>query len=105
MDIEIRTDSNIDGDADMVEKAKNEVEKSLGRFDAHVTSIHIHFSDASAGKEGLEDIQCMIEARMEGRKPEAVTEKASTTDKALGSAIGKMRRLLDSEIGKMRDAR
>ena len=56
-------------------------------------------------RHGNGDIQCVIEARMEGRRPEAVTEEADTVEKALSSAIGKMRRMLDSEVEKMRDNR
>ena len=105
MDIEIRTDNNIKGDAAMVANAKSEVEKTLGRFDSHVTSIHVHLSDGSSGHDGHDDIQCMIEARVEGRSPDAITEKGESVDQALSGAIRKMRQLLDSEIGKMRDAR
>jgi hypothetical protein len=40
----------------------------------------------------------MIEARLEGMKPIAVTHQAGTLDLALNGAAGKLSRLLDSTL-------
>lgn len=53
-------------------------------------------------KEGQEDIQCVLEARMEGRKPLAVTSKGDTSEQAVSGAIDKLVGHLETVLGKMR---
>jgi hypothetical protein len=43
----------------------------------------------------------MIEARLEGKQPTAVTAQADTIEEALNSGIEKMVALLKTELGKM----
>jgi len=47
----------------------------------------------------------MLEARLEGRKPVAVTHRAATTGQAVSGAAGKLARMLDSAFGKERRQR
>jgi hypothetical protein len=52
-------------------------------------------------KEGLNDIQCMLEARIEGRDPIAVTCDADTAKNAVSGAIAKIKTSLDTILGRM----
>jgi hypothetical protein len=47
----------------------------------------------------------MMEARLQGRKPQAVTHNAETVEQAIKGAADKLRRVLDSSLGRLDDAR
>ena len=53
---------------------------------------------SNAGKTGPDDKHCMIEARLEGRQPTAVTHIAATLDQAVKGAADKMKRSLESTL-------
>jgi hypothetical protein len=40
-------------------------------------------------KDGINDISCLIDARLQGRKPIAITNKADTIDLALTNSINR----------------
>jgi len=102
MHIEIRTDSHING-GQLGPYVERTVGAVLAPFAAQITRIELHLNDDNAGKGGAQDKRCMIEARVEGRKPQAVTHNADTVEQAIKGAADKMKRLLDSSIGKLRD--
>jgi len=45
----------------------------------------------------------MLEARIEGRQPIAVTHQAASLDQAVDGAAGKLTRLIESDLGRLRD--
>jgi hypothetical protein len=47
----------------------------------------------------------MMEARLEGRQPVAVTDHAATLEEAVHGAAHKLARLLDSTLGRLHDHR
>jgi len=102
MHIEIRTDSHIHG-GDLGPYVERTVGSVLAPFVPRITRIDVHLNDANAGKGGADDKRCMIEARIEGRKPQAVTHNAETVEQAIKGAAEKMKRALDNAIGKLRD--
>lgn len=102
MHIEIRTDSHIHG-GDVGPYIERTVGSVLAPFVSQITRVEVHLNDANAGKGGADDKRCMIEARLEGRKPQAVTHNADTVEQAVRGAADKMKRLLDSALGKLRD--
>lgn len=102
MHIEIRTDSHIHG-GDLGPFVEQTVGSVLAPFVSQITRIDVHLNDANGGKGGADDKRCMIEARVEGRKPQAVTHNADTVEQAIRGAADKMKRVLDSALGKLRD--
>ena len=44
----------------------------------------------------------MMEARLEGRQPIAVTNEAATVDRAVDGAADKLNRLIESTLGRVR---
>ena len=103
MHIEISTDNNISGSDGLTSHIKGIVEKSLAHFGDQITRVEVHLSDANAGKSGQDDKHCMIEARVEGRQPTAVTHAAETLDSAAKGAADKLKRSLESTLGRLRD--
>jgi hypothetical protein len=51
----------------------------------------VHLSDENGKKEGYNDIQCILEARIEGRDPIAVRCDADTAKNAVLGAIDKVK--------------
>jgi len=45
----------------------------------------------------------VMEARLEGRQPVAVTHHAPTVDQAVDGAAAKLARLIESTLGRLRD--
>lgn len=106
MQIQINTDSNIEGHEDLADRVTAMVSKSLSRFDDRITRVEVHLSDEnSASKRGDDDMRCMLEARLEGRPPVAVTHQGANMRAAIDGATAKLIRKLDSRVGRLRDRR
>ncbi len=104
MQIQINTDRNIEGHEALATQVSDVVESALSRFSDHITRVEVHLSDEnSAKKGGNDDIRCLMEARLEGRQPSAVTHQAATVDQAVDGAAEKLTRMIESTLGQLRD--
>lgn len=102
MNIQINTDHNIDGNERLQAYIKSKITDALKRFENQITRVEIHLSDENAGKTGLDDKRCLLEARLEGHEPLSVTANADTIENALNSATDKIKRVLETVVGKLR---
>ncbi|MCH9674662.1 MAG: HPF/RaiA family ribosome-associated protein [Gammaproteobacteria bacterium] len=98
MHIEFSSDGNIEGREMLATQTKETVEKTLSRFSARITRVEVHVSDLNGHKSGHDDKHCMIETRLEGREPTAVTHRAATLEKAIDGAAGKMKKSIQSTL-------
>ena len=105
MKIQVNTDTHIDGHERLATHVSATIEHALKRFTDHVTRVEVHLSDENGDKTGPLDQRCMLEVRLEGRQPVAVTEHANTQEQAVSGATQKMLRLLDSTLGRLNDHR
>jgi ribosome-associated translation inhibitor RaiA len=105
MKIQINTDDHIRGGESLADRASATIESALDRFKDHVTRVEVHMSDENGTKGGMQDKRCMLEARLEGRHPVAVTEHAATMKQAIHGATEKLVRLLDSTLGRLHEHR
>jgi ribosome-associated translation inhibitor RaiA len=105
MKIQLNTDVHIDGTEALAAQVSAMVEQALERFREDVTRVEVHLSDVNGGKNGQQDQRCLLEARLEGRQPVAVTEHAATLEQAVQGAAQKLARLLDSTLGRLHDHR
>jgi ribosome-associated translation inhibitor RaiA len=106
MQIELSTDGNIDGREALATQIDEVVKNALSRFSDQITRVEVHLSDQNSDKkEGDDDMRCMMEARLEGRKPIAVTNHAATVDQAFDGAAEKLARLIESTLGRLHDRR
>ena len=104
MQIQINTDRNIAGHEALGAQVSGVVENALSRISDHITRVEVHLSDENSDKKGGNDnMRCVIEARLEGRQPIAVTHQAATLDQAVDGAAGKLSRLIESTLGRLRD--
>ena len=102
MKIQFNSDKNIQGTEKLETFVSDKINRSLKRFAGKITRIEVHLSDQNAQKASPDDLQCKIEARIEGLKPIIVTGKNNTKEKALYDAIDKMNTALDTLIGKLK---
>ncbi|MCP5283159.1 MAG: ribosomal subunit interface protein [Rhodoferax sp.] len=105
MKIQVNTDHGIAGHAARVAGVSRVVEHALARFSDQITRIEVHLSDENGGKSGPLDQRCMLEARLQGRQPVAVTEHAASQDQALHGATDKLTHLLAHALGRAGDRR
>ncbi|MDP2604002.1 MAG: HPF/RaiA family ribosome-associated protein [Deltaproteobacteria bacterium] len=104
MQIQINTDRNIEGHEALAAQVTGVVESALSRLSDHITRVEVHLSDENSDKKGGNDnMRCMMEARIEGRQPIAVTHQAATLDQAVGGAAGKLTRMIENTLGRLRD--
>jgi len=75
----------------------------LGRFSDQITRLEVHISDEDGNKVGLNDKRCMLEARIEGRQPIAVTDHAGTHEEAVNGAVAKLKNSLKTIHGRLRN--
>jgi ribosome-associated translation inhibitor RaiA len=103
MKIQINTGKNLS----VHEEYHNELEalltEDLSRFSQYITRLEVHLSDENADKESQDDKKCVLEARMEGKQPIAVSAFANSYDQAVNSAIDKLTASLTTIIGKLRN--
>jgi hypothetical protein len=100
MQIEVSTDSNIDGREKLTAHVKGVVEGALDRFSGRITRVEVHLSDVNGHKSGHNDTRCVMEARLEGRPPIAVTHQETSLDETVDGAVGKLKRLIESTLGR-----
>jgi ribosome-associated translation inhibitor RaiA len=105
IDVRVNTDSSIEGNEALEAKVQATVSSALARFAGRLTRVEVHLTDQNRGKGGSDDKRCMIEARLEGLEPIAVTDTAGTIAQAVDGAAGKIRRSIENTLGKLRDRR
>ena len=103
MKIQINTDNHIAGREKLAEQAKATVKSTLGHLAEHITRVEVHLSDENSNKGGSHDKRCMMEARLEGHQPLAVSDEAESIDQAIDGAAEKLKRFLDHTLGRLHD--
>lgn len=103
MTIQFNTDNNITGSEELQAPLNAAIEKSLSRFSNQITRVEVHLNDENSHKKGQNDKRCMLEARMEGRQPIAVTNNADTNEQAVKGALDKLIASLETIIGRARN--
>jgi ribosome-associated translation inhibitor RaiA len=103
MQIQINTDHNIEGHEALAAQVRGAVENALIRIRDHITRVEVHLSDENSDKGGQNEKRCVMEARLEGRQPVAVTHQAETLNQAVDCAADKLARLIESTLGRLHD--
>lgn len=104
MKIQINTDRNIAGREKLVAQVRVVVEDALSRFSDQITRVEVHLSDENSRKKsGHDDKRCVLEARLEGLQPIAVSHQAATLDQAVDGAAEKLKKSLESTLGRLHD--
>lgn len=102
MQIQINSDSSIEGDIVMTQQLESIVRDSLRRFSEHVTRVRVHVSDENSDtKSGSNDKRCMVEVRLVGHQPTVTIDQAPTLEQAVQGAAEKMKRSLETTVGRL----
>lgn len=103
MQIQINTDKTIDRHSGLDEHVDSVVKAAVARFGEQITRIEVHLSDDLSHKSVDGNNRCMLEARVTNYQPIVVTEHAATLHQAISGAADKLKRALDSALGRLHD--
>lgn len=103
MIIQFNTDKTISGEERNQNYYTLLLEEELKRFESHITRIEVHLSDENGKKEGRNDFLCLLEARLEGRKPIAVSSQENTIELAVSGAVNKLKASLETILGRLQN--
>jgi hypothetical protein len=96
-----KTDPNIGNSADLTTRIATAVEIALNHRREHITRVEVHVTDETADPmDGVNQLRCAIEARLEHRQPIAVVHRAASVDDAVYGAAGRLVRMLDYVLGR-----
>jgi len=100
MQIQINTDRNIEGEQALSTHVSSVVKTALTHFSEYITRVEVHLSDVNGHKVSKNDKHCVIEVRLEGRQPIAVSHSAETLHQAADGAAVKIARAIETKLGK-----
>ncbi|MNY13229.1 hypothetical protein D3C86_1463550 [compost metagenome] len=102
MTIQLNTDKNLTIHQEYEEKIHGQLNEGLSRYSDLITRLEVHLSDENGSKDGLDDKRCLLEARIAGKEPIAVTNLGNTYDLALNGALTKLKSTLEKVAGKLK---
>jgi len=100
MQVQINTDHNIEGREAMAAQVTGVVVDVLERFSDRITRVEVHLGDENGPKHGQNEKRCMLEARLKGRQPIAVTRHAMTIEQAVHGAAHDLIRVIEKTLGR-----
>jgi ribosomal subunit interface protein len=103
MQININTDKTIERHQGLDEHVASVVTAALARFGEHITRVEVHLTDENSQKSADGGNRCLLEARVTGYQPIAVSQHSATLHQAISGAAEKLERALDSALGRLRD--
>jgi hypothetical protein len=105
MQVLVNSDHHITGSESVTERVEAILGDSIGRFATRITRVEVHLGDVNADKHGDRDKRCMMEARIAGLAPVAVTHQAPSVLEAIEGAAAKLTHALDHTLGRLAEAR
>jgi len=103
MQIQFNTDKNLTRSEGLIASSTSLISEELSRFSKQITRVEVHFSDEDGKKDGFNDKRCLVEARLAGMKPIAVTNHANTHEQAILGAIDKLKTSLEKVTKRLKD--
>lgn len=100
--VQVNTDNHVTGDDELAGTVADEMQRSLKRFATHITRVEVHISDENGDKSGAADKRCLLEARIRGLEPFAVSHNAPSVTEAVHGATDKLVRSLDRTLSKLK---
>ena len=101
MTIQFNTDRNVTGNEAVTEPFIALISEELNRFSHQISRIEAHLSDEDGNNDSENDKRCLLEARLDGMEPIAVSNVANTNEQAVGGAVKKMKTLLDKTLSRL----
>jgi ribosome-associated translation inhibitor RaiA len=95
MQVLVNTDHKLEGGEALARWVTSVVEETLGHLRNHVTRVEVHLSLEAGTKDAPGDTRCLVEARLEGQAPIAVTQQDRLLDNAVNGAVRKLKRSVE----------
>lgn len=99
--VQVSTDRHIAAHAGLVEEIQQTVTSALSRFSPQVTRVGVHLADENGEKEIGDDKRCVMEARVGGLKPYAVSFQAPSVTQAVNGTLDRLIEMLERQLGKV----
>ena len=103
MTIQFNTDKNLTLHEEFRDKLNDLLTDELSRFSENITRVEVHLADVNGHKDGLNDKRCLLEARVEGRPPIAVTAEEDTYELSVSAAVDKLKSSLETILGRLKN--
>jgi DNA-directed RNA polymerase specialized sigma24 family protein/ribosome-associated translation inhibitor RaiA len=101
MQVQVNTDSHIEGGERLTHEVEAIVHQALDRFSDRITRVEVYLSDEnSSQKSGDNDKRCVIEVRLGGLRPITVSHQESSLGQAVSGATGKLEKTLKRTLGR-----
>jgi ribosome-associated translation inhibitor RaiA len=101
--ININTDKSIERHQGLDDHVQSVVMAAVQRFGEHITRVEVHLSDENSNKSNDGGNRCLLEARVTGHQPIAVSDHSVHLHAAISGAADKLKRAIDSTLGRMHD--
>jgi len=101
MQVQVHTDSSIHGSDGLNQTVEAAVQGAVRRWTQRITRVEVHLSDVNRNKGGSDDKRCLMEARLGGLQPIAVTHLAGTVPDAIEGAAEKLKKSLENLLGRL----
>lgn len=106
MQVQVNTDSSIQGSEELVVHVEGIVGRALRRFAERITRVEVHLTDESGTAKSREnDIRCVIEARLAGLQPISVRDDATSAHEAVAGAAEKLEKTLHRTLQRLKETK
>ncbi len=99
MQILVSSDNHVQGSDSAT--VRSIVEAAVDRFESRITRLEVHLSDTNGPKHGDREKRAVIEARVGGIRPIAVSHEAPTLLEAIQGAADRLQRALDHTLSRL----
>ncbi len=93
--------NSVGGGSDLTARVRGVIEGRLERFEGWITRVEVDLSDLNSQKLGERDKRCIMEARLRGMGPIAVSHEAATLTEAIHAAADKLERALEQAFSRL----
>ncbi len=100
--VQVNTDSHVTHNEDLAGKVAADMKEKLKRFAGQITRVEVHIHDDNGEKHGATDKRCVVEARVSGFDPIAVSHQAPSVSDAIKGASDKLVRAIERVVAKLR---
>lgn len=104
MQVQVHADDSIQGGDSLAQWVTEEINHRLARLKDSVQRVEVYFTGVDALKAtGGPGKRCVLETRATGRPPIAVNAEAEKVQEAFTTAVDKLLRAVETDLGKLKD--
>lgn len=104
MQVQVHADDSIQGGESLAQWVQEEINTKMARLKEYVVRVEVFLTGVDALKStGGPGKRCVLETRATGRPPIAVNAEAEKVKDAFSGAIEKLRRAVETDLGKVKD--